>query len=572
MIKCLKNLKSIAFVSALTAIGIQGGPVFLKMILDQHYRLDIHGWLILAGLCLLHIALTTIPGKFGSIFAWSVLGITSLSSFLNVLNISIFRSPITIITLSTTIQSNPHEVSEFLSTYGKQMVLSAALYGTFTIALMGLYRASARPQNNRVAASALILSFIFATPTLYRSNGQLKQIAHDVHQLAYVDRLFTSMVRYRGIMEAREQAKSFWRQRNQVQRHLKPQPGSDPALPQIVVIVIGESTSRQHMGIYGYHRSTTPVLDSMKEQLIVFRDAIAPVASTLPAVIGALCSAHFNRESLECGGPTLLEIARAAGYQTTWISNQAPSGFGDNFLVELGKTADSTVFVNRDVSSAGEADSAISFDEKVLSPLDQVIQSSVQSGQKAMIFVHLMGTHFIYEKRYPKDQDIFTSTQDLNLLNAIKNKNAKVIINHYDNAIAYQDKVLGSMMQRLNSSGRDALFFYFSDHGEEVYDSDNFAGHSEDRVTPAMREVPFIVGYSQTFARKRSAELHHMRKFVARPFSTFQLTPSVAGLLGLSSDEFSQQDNVFSDNFLPDRGSMRASSSSPLGHSPHLSP
>jgi heptose-I-phosphate ethanolaminephosphotransferase len=124
-------------------------------------------------------------------------------------------------------------------------------------------------------------------------------------------------------------------------------------------------------------------------------------------------------------------------------------------------------------------------------------------------------------------------TDDIILPDVARDSKARSIINHHDNAVAYQDKVLGSIMESLKTAAQDSLFDYFSDHGEEVYSSDNFAGHSEDRVTPIMREVPFIIGYSQAYADQQSTELQQLRQMASKPFSTFQLTPTVAGLLGL---------------------------------------
>jgi heptose-I-phosphate ethanolaminephosphotransferase len=516
----------------------------------------------------LQLALTAIPGKIGSGIGLVLLSLGAFLSLFNVMNIGIFKSPVSVITLSTTVQSNAQEVKEFLQTYGVQLARNAGLFLLVTVTLIGLYRKALRPISFKPALSALLLSVLCILPVLHRSGGSLKQVALDVHELAYIDRLATTFMRYQGIMQAREKAKAFWSQRANIRDRMKLET-RHAMLPPIILVVIGESTTRRHMGIYGYHRPTTPALESLKDQLLVFPNTTAPVASTLPGVIGALCSAGFDRDSLECTGPTLIEIAQAAGYQTAWISNQAPSGFGDNFIVELGRTADATYFVNQDVSSAGEADNSSSFDEKVLTPLDQVLRSSLQNQQKTMIFVHLMGTHFIYEKRYPKTERRFHGTDDVRLPDFIKDPKAKSIINHYDNAIAYQDKLLGGIMERLNASQQDAVFVYFSDHGEEVFNNDNFAGHSEDRVTPAMREVPFIIGYSQSYAQNRKTELARLRKQIERPFSTFQLTPSVAGLLGLKADVFSQNDNIFSESFLPDRGAMRASSSTP-SRPPHL--
>ncbi|HET9239763.1 MAG TPA: phosphoethanolamine transferase [Oligoflexus sp.] len=550
------NKYSFILISLLAALAIQAIPVLFKSWMDNVFSLDFHGWSILASLTLLQMAVTTLPRRIGALCGGAVIILGFLMSLPNVMNIGIFKSPISIITFATTLHSNVSETTEFLNTYGYSLALTSGLYLILGLVVTLLYFRTARPQTLKPTLFLMSLALVATLPSLLRSGGQLKQVALDFHELAYVDRLATTFTRYQGVMQAREKARTFWKQRSEARNPLELR-HTKPKLPSLVVVVIGESTTRRHMGIYGYHRPTTPSLESMKDRLVVFTQGTAPVASTLPGVIGAFCSRGFDPASLHCEGPTMIEIARAAGYKTTWISNQAPSGFGDNFIVELGRTTDTTYFVNQDVSSAGEADNSSSFDEKVLDPLHQVIDASQKTGEKQMIFVHLMGTHFIYEKRYPKAERRFTDTDDIPIPNAARDAKARSIINHYDNAVAYQDKVLGSIMDRLNAAAQDSLFVYFSDHGEEVYNSDNFAGHSEDRVTPAMREVPFIIGYSQAHAAQESEELQFLRQKAAKPFSTFQLTPTVAGLLGLEGSAWNARDNIVE--------GMRASSSSRSG-------
>lgn len=524
-------------ISFLAALAIQIIPVLFKAWMDTAFSLDFHAWSILATLTLLQMTATTLPRKIGALCGSAVIILGFLLSLPNVMNIGIFKSPISVITFATTLNSNVGETTEFLHTYGQTLALTSALYLTLAVAVTLLYVCAARPQTLKPAVLLLCLAAVTASPVLFRSGGHLKQAALDFHELAYVNRLATTFTRYQGIMQAREKARTFWKQRQEARRTLELR-HTKPTLPSVVVVVIGESTTRRHMGIYGYHRPTTPALESMKDRLVVFTQGTAPVASTLPGVIGALCSQGFDPASLKCEGPTLIEIARAAGYKTSWISNQAPSGFGDNFIVELGRTTDATYFVNQDVSSAGEADNSSSLDEKVLAPLQKVMEDSKRTGEKQMIFVHLMGTHFVYEKRYPKAERKFIGTEDITIPSAVRDTKALSIINHYDNAVAYQDKVLGSIMDQLNTAAPDSLFVYFSDHGEEVYNSDNFAGHSEDRVTPAMREVPFIIGYSQVYAEQASEELQILRQKADKPLSTFQLTPTVAELLGVEGNSW----------------------------------
>lgn len=48
----------------------------------------------------------------------------------------------------------------------------------------------------------------------------------------------------------------------------------------VVVMVIGESASREHLSLYGYPLPTSPVFDSMRDSLFVFSDVIASSTTT----------------------------------------------------------------------------------------------------------------------------------------------------------------------------------------------------------------------------------------------------------------------------------------------------
>lgn len=46
--------------------------------------------------------------------------------------------------------------------------------------------------------------------------------------------------------------------------------------PTTLVLVIGESTNRQRMSLYGYERETTPNLDKLRDQLAIFDNVVTP--------------------------------------------------------------------------------------------------------------------------------------------------------------------------------------------------------------------------------------------------------------------------------------------------------
>ena len=56
------------------------------------------------------------------------------------------------------------------------------------------------------------------------------------------------------------------------------------SLPEVYVLVVGETLRADNMGIYGYERNTTPRLDSLQSELVVFHDAITMSNTTHKSV------------------------------------------------------------------------------------------------------------------------------------------------------------------------------------------------------------------------------------------------------------------------------------------------
>ena len=64
--------------------------------------------------------------------------------------------------------------------------------------------------------------------------------------------------------------------------------------PQTHIFIIGESATRNHMSIYGYPRNTTPVLDSLRDELAVFTNVISSHVQTQASLRVALTAAAAN--------------------------------------------------------------------------------------------------------------------------------------------------------------------------------------------------------------------------------------------------------------------------------------
>ncbi|HAX1800310.1 TPA: sulfatase-like hydrolase/transferase, partial [Escherichia coli] len=92
-----------------------------------------------------------------------------------------------------------------------------------------------------------------------------------------------------------------------------------------LVLVIGESTQRGRMSLYGYLRKTTPELDALHKtdpNLIVFRDVVTSRPYTIEALQQALTFADEMNPELYLTQPSLMNIMKQAGYKIFWITNQ----------------------------------------------------------------------------------------------------------------------------------------------------------------------------------------------------------------------------------------------------------
>lgn len=108
-----------------------------------------------------------------------------------------------------------------------------------------------------------------------------------------------------------------------------------------IVLVIGESASRDHHSIYGYPLPTTPKLAAFKDSLYIFTDAVGSSTSTsenLPRILSFMS----DRPSIEdwYKYPSMMNLFKRYGYHTVWLSNQERTGEWSNLSGILSQDAD----------------------------------------------------------------------------------------------------------------------------------------------------------------------------------------------------------------------------------------
>ncbi|MEN0106792.1 MAG: phosphoethanolamine transferase CptA [Pseudomonas sp.] len=317
-------------------------------------------------------------------------------------------------------------------------------------------------------------------------------------------------------------------------KHLKSSLGEQPAT---LVLVIGESTNRQRMSLYGYPRNTTPNLDKLRQDMLVFDDVVTPRPYTIEALQQVLTFADEENPDLYLKTPSIVSVMKQAGFKTYWITNQQTMTKRNTMLTTFSEQADEQVYLNNNRNQ-----NARQYDGDVLAPFAKVLQ---EDAPKKFIVVHLLGTHMSYQYRYPPEFEKFTNRSGAP---AGLRDDQLPTYNAYDNAVLYNDFVVSSLIKEYAQKDDNGFLLYLSDHGEDVFDSPtgNVLGRNEAKPTAPMYTIPFMVWASPKWRQG------HEWSFIAdtkRPYSSSQLIHTWADLAGLTFDEYDASKSIVSPAF-----------------------
>ena len=304
------------------------------------------------------------------------------------------------------------------------------------------------------------------------------------------------------------------------------------------IFLISIDTLRQdHVGLYGYERDTTPVLDKLAQSSLVFERAYTTASYTLIAHMSMLTGLYPRqhgvltpRDTLSDQVPTLAERLHDAGYYT--MGFHFPGWLDPNY--GFGRGYDH--YESHRTAEAAEQHLFAALDE---APKDKPL----------FCFVHLFDVHNVslarqqealYEPPAPYDQwfveDAHERIAGLKARLLFKKDGSGVtpsqheaIVGMYDGGIRYVDTKLGEWIEDFRSRGlfEDSLFVVTSDHGEGLHQrTTTYGGHGG--VFEEGLLVPFLVRFP---GGDRGGERD------AEPVSHVDLLPTLITELGLSSDE-----------------------------------
>ena len=367
--------------------------------------------------------------------------------------------------------SPPYEIREYLMnslTYTDALIILYAVIGLYLVYRLFKYQHSLKKLRLFALVTFpvfLIFAIIYRNPFLY------------IAPLNYV---------YKYI-EA-----SSWtdipKQRLKYLKSVNLKKSSHPMKYDKIVIVIGESASRNHMSLYGYYQKTTPFFDTLQKQGFFYKfHAISPGNKTRLALPMELTDADVNDFGKFAHSVSLVTDLKINGYKTYWLSNQSTSTRRESFITSIAHESDYCKIENKMAWKFVK-----NLDNVLLKELDGIQNKS----QKEAYFIHLMGSHIKYTARVGKDKLLY--------------KNPKNVIQEYDNTIFYTDYILSEIYKRFKDD--KLLFVYFSDHGEVV--SEDECGHGYSPAYKDEYEIPFVIYSSVPNERLSKLEKLNQEKII----------------------------------------------------------
>jgi len=302
-------------------------------------------------------------------------------------------------------------------------------------------------------------------------------------------------------------------------------PDSTILATDLVVLVIGESSTRHHYSLYGYETKTTPFLDHIGQEttnFIALTNAVSPSPLTRESLKRALTFATAEDVAPYKELWNVVDMANNAGYHTAWLSNQAPVGAFDTVVGAIAHLSNEHAFISHEVGG-----------DKMDVELGRRFTELIESRPTGKLFVvlHMIGSHYRYSARSEE-----SDKEAMRALNSVSPD--------YDATIYHSDRMLHSVIEAAEHDARSAALVYFSDHGEEVAGG----AHGFPQLSKVQVDVPFLVWYDTSYSD--SARVNRIKAHKDDLYPMEDASYLIADMLGWSVNDRASH-LISSDQYVP---------------------
>jgi glucan phosphoethanolaminetransferase (alkaline phosphatase superfamily) len=316
---------------------------------------------------------------------------------------------------------------------------------------------------------------------------------------------------------------------------------------EVHVLIVGESARRASWSAYGYARATTPYLDRLEKdkETIFLRDAMSDANLTIlavPIILTGLTPQEAAQGRRR--GGNLLDLAKEAGYTTSWLVNQDVS-----VSTSMGIAADHLEYPP-DLHEG--LFSRRTLDETLLPAYRREI---ARTGHPRLIGMHVMGSHWEYYLRYPKSFQRFGSAQKLSMLSSATTDRSMVatLEDAYDNSVLYTDWFLQQVIVQARGLQVPATVTFIPDHGEASPNLDGGAvGHGAAHYVPAEFQIPAFIWVNAAYRKDHPEKVAALQANASKEIRSHDVFYTVADLMGITWPGAAPERSFASERFVPD--------------------
>jgi len=272
-----------------------------------------------------------------------------------------------------------------------------------------------------------------------------------------------------------------------------------------VILITIDALRPDHLGCYGYKRNTSPNIDKLAKEGIIFTQAISQSCWTWPSIHSLITSTYpsthgvyFWDQELPNSIPALTQILKEKDYYTGFISGHGGlSNFkrGFNFF--------------QDISGM----KAEEITRKAISLIGK------NKNRRFFLWLHYMETH---SKSYCSLPIEGRSEKDMSM------KEIRDYCLKYDAAISKVDNQLKTLLEKLRDFKiyKNSFIFITSDHGEEMGEHLWYFTHGG-VLWDSLLKVPLILSCPVLFKNGRT---------INQQVRHIDIVPTILGILKIKKD------------------------------------
>lgn len=296
--------------------------------------------------------------------------------------------------------------------------------------------------------------------------------------------------------------------------------------PLNILVITLDTLRADHLSTYGYFRETSPNLDALAEESVVFDNCLAPVAQTLPSHASLFTGTYPLEHGATSNLPRGEGATGGSRFESTSTLRTLAEHLGDEGY-------DTGGFVS---AAAVKRATGLATGFETWSEPEDALRAGFETERAAREWlarerdrpffgwVHLFDCHQPFSNLPDEYEDLYVAGDDL--VGLLEERGARLLVtrpavydrpekstvdivratNRYDGAIRYVDEAVGRIVSELRASGRldDTLLIVTADHGEGLGQHDD---HAHGNFWREQLGVPLIVRAPGVTPRRTSVRL-----------------------------------------------------------------